>query len=171
MDEFDFGSRAFTGTFTKRRRAEIISLSELIGRLHGDVNHERPWRPGFDGGDRRHGRSGIPRRKLDRRAFARYRRSPQRHALNSQSRFCFICRPIAPSKPFDQPAGTRTRTRHADAAGSSGKLLAGVSADRVADIFRVLTLFIPADHEFGGQFRIAGAVQWWNVSPCKLLTW
>jgi hypothetical protein len=45
MDEFDFRSRAFTGTFAKRRRAEIVSLSELIGRLHGDVNHERPWRP------------------------------------------------------------------------------------------------------------------------------
>jgi hypothetical protein len=44
---------------------------------------------------------------------------------------------------LDQPAGTRTRTRQADAAGSSGKLLAGVPADRVAAIFRVRTLFIP----------------------------
>jgi hypothetical protein len=36
MGEFDFGSGAFTGTFTKRWWAEIVCLSELIGRLDGD---------------------------------------------------------------------------------------------------------------------------------------
>jgi hypothetical protein len=40
---------------------------------------------------------------------------------NSRSPFCFTCRPIALLKSSTSGAGTQTRTRHADAAGSSRK--------------------------------------------------